>query len=109
MAIRSAGEGYEAVLKLNIGGIRHEQKAVRISGDSVKIVISADAVGYKFSVRDGESESCLGYGQSKFLSSETCGGFTGVMLGLYAVGNQNTVEFSDLCLKYTEEDKDDEV
>lgn len=99
LAIRRADAGYEAVLKLNIGGIRHEQKVVSISGDSAGLYIHADALGYQFYVKDGDRETSLGYGQAKFLSSEVCGGFTGVMLGLYAVG-KNSAEFSDLCLEY---------
>lgn len=99
IAIRHTDTEYEAVLKLNIGGIRHEQKTVKISGGSAGLIIRADAAGYQFYIKDGGSEIHLGYGQSKFLSSEVCGGFTGVMLGLYAVGN-NIAEFHDFYLQY---------
>ncbi len=102
IAVRKKISGYEAVLKLNIGGIRHEQGVVQLSGDSAKITVRADCFGYKFYVTDNGREIYLGYGQTKFLSSEVCGGFTGVMLGLYAVGD-NTAEFSNFCLEYKPE------
>ena len=40
-----------------------------------------------------------GGGQTKYLSSEVCGGFTGAMLGLYATGD-NKAEFTDFEVIY---------
>lgn len=102
IAVRKNNLGYEAVLKLNIGGIRHEQSVAALSGNSARFIVRADRFGYKFYVLDNSGETYLGYGQTKFLSSEVCGGFTGVMLGLYAVGN-NTAEFSGFSLEYRPE------
>lgn len=99
IAVRKNASGYEAALKLNLGGIRHEQSVIPLSGDGARLIVRADPFGYKFYASDGGAEKYLGYGQSKFLSSEACGGFTGVVLGLYAVGD-NTAEFSDFCLEY---------
>ena len=50
----------------------------------------------QLSEKDGEI--CLGSGQSKYLSSEVSGGFTGVVLGMYAVGGR--AEFSALDISY---------
>ncbi len=47
------------------------------------------------------SEIYLGSGRSKYLSSEVSGGFTGTMLGLYAVGNC-TAEFTGFSCKYSD-------
>ena len=41
----------------------------------------------------------LGNADCKYLSSEVCGGFTGTVIGLYAVGD-NTAEFTDFELNY---------
>jgi len=65
---------------LNIGGIKHRQNAVSISGDSAKLTITADNYGYSFFCGDVQ----LGYGSTKYLSSEVAEGFTGVMTGIYA-------------------------
>ena len=52
-------------------------------------------------VNDNGTTTSLGYGSAKYLSSEVSGGFTGVVLGLYAIGN-NTAEFTDFTINYTD-------
>ena len=48
---------------------------------------------------DNGTKTKLGYAQTKYLSTEVSSGFTGVVLGLYAVG-ENTSEFTDFRLEY---------
>ena len=98
-AIRACEGGFEAVLKLNIGGVKHIQNTVKLSCASAKLEIVSESVFYNFYVNDGGKRTHLGGGQSKYLSSEVSGGFTGVVLGLYAIGN-NTAEFTELDVKY---------
>lgn len=94
------GDGCSAVLMLNIGGIKHRQNAVKINGDSAQLIIRADCFGYKFfAVQDG-AETQLGYGSTKYLSSEVAEGFTGVMTGLYAV--KGDAEFTGFSCEYFE-------
>ncbi len=99
IAVRKSNEGYEAVLKLNIGNIKHIENTVSLSGSSAKLIIRADSQVYKFFVKENGDETGLGYAHSKYLSSEVSGGFTGVVIGLYAVGD-NTAEFSNLEIEY---------
>ncbi len=101
IAIKKNGEYYEAVLKLNIGDIKHIQNAVRLSDNKAQLVIKSDNFGYSFMVNDNGTTTSLGYGSAKYLSSEVSGGFTGVVLGLYAIGN-NTAEFTDFTINYTD-------
>ena len=101
IAIKKNGEYYEAVLKLNIGDIKHIQNAVRLSDNKAQLVIKSDNFGYSFMVNDNGTTISLGYGSAKYLSSEVSGGFTGVVLGLYAIGN-NTAEFTDFTINYTD-------
>ena len=89
----------EAVLKLNIGNVKHIQNAVTLSGNKAKLIIRSDSQVYNFYAVDGEKEIHLGCGLSKYLSSEVSGGFTGVVLGLYAVGN-NTAVFEGFSAEY---------
>ena len=98
IAINRAGNGFEAVLKLNIGGIKHTQTSVPLSSSSAKLRIVADNLFYNFYLGDKH----LGCGQSKYLTSEVSGGFTGVVIGLYSVG-ENTAEFVDFSLDYLKE------
>lgn len=96
--LRKTDSGFEAVLKLNIGGIKHIQTAVPVDSGSIKLRIVADNLFYNFYVGDTH----LGCGQTKYLTSEVSGGFTGVVIGLYAVGG-NTAEFENLAIDYREE------
>ena len=91
--------GWEAALKLNIGGVRHTQAVLPLSKGRARLVIRADSTTYKFYVNQSGVEHPLGEGRAKYLSSEVAGGFTGVMLGLYAVGEDRAV-FRDLRIEY---------
>lgn len=100
IAIRQNGDAFEAVLKLNIGGIKHLQAVVPISDNVVELKIKADNMNYQFLICENGKETYLGSGQTKYLSSEVSGGFTGVMLGLYAQ-NGGKVRFDDFELQYS--------
>lgn len=95
VALRKAENGYEAVLKLNIGGIKHVQSRIPVSGESGTLKVVADNLHYHFYFGD----TYLGSGQTKYLTSEVSGGFTGVIAALYAVGD-NTAVFTDFSLEY---------
>ena len=131
--------GIIAQLKLNIGGIKHIERAVNhavlrsstpetikhglpANKKRAKLIIRSDNLKYDFYVQfpseisevadeaagsnlslaqNHSSEIYLGSGRSKYLSSEVSGGFTGTMLGLYAVGNC-TAEFTGFSCKYSD-------
>ena len=96
IAVRKTETGFEAVLKLNIGGIKHIQAAIPISSGRARLRIKGDNLLYKFFVGD----TGLGCGQTKYLSSEVSGGFTGVVIGLYAAGD-NAAEFENFGIEYS--------
>lgn len=99
--------GYEIVLRLNIGGIHHEQAVIPCSCGSAVLSVCSHDTDYDFyampsdtgSKKDTCDREYLGSAQAKYLSSEVSEGFTGVVLGLYAVG-ENTAEFTDLIINY---------
>ncbi|MBP3854968.1 MAG: glycoside hydrolase family 43 protein [Ruminiclostridium sp.] len=95
IAVRRTDKGFEAVLRLNIGGIKHEQATVYIPDGSADISVAADNLSYVFMVNG----LMIGSADTKYLSSEVCGGFTGTVIGLYATG-QNTADFTDYEIKY---------
>lgn len=99
IALRKQGDQSEVFLKLNIGGIKHIQTVYPILGDTAWLKIKADHFNYYFYVCEGEKETCLGIGQAKYVSTEVSGGFTGVMLGLYALG-KNTATFTNFEVAY---------
>lgn len=99
IAVRKGENGYEAVLKLNIGNIRHEESAVKLSEGKATLIIRSENQIYHFYVQTETTKIHLGDGLSKYLSSEVSGGFTGVVLGLYAQGG-NTAEFENFSAEY---------
>ncbi len=99
VAVRKCEDGFEAVLKLNIGNIKHVQTAIPLATGKASLIIRSDSQVYNFYVDNGEKEIHLGCGLAKYLSSEVAGGFTGVVLGLYAQGN-NTAVFENFKAEY---------
>lgn len=99
IALRKSETGFEAVLKLNIGGIKHTQSIAAVNGNSAALIIKGDNYNYNFSVCDGTEEIYLGSGQVKYLTSEVSGGFTGVLTGLYSIG-ENSAEFTEFKCSY---------
>jgi alpha-N-arabinofuranosidase len=98
---RKTDEGYEAILRLNIGGIKHIQSSVPLSGSKARLIIEGDNLFYTFKVQEGENDPVtLGGGSTKYITSEVSGGFTGAMIGLYAVNG--IAEFEGFELKYKE-------
>ena len=97
--IRKKEDCYEAVLKLNIGGIKHEQAVIPLDSNKAKLKVIANNYTYNFFIVDGDKEIQLGYGNTKYLTSEVSGGFTGTMTGIFAVGN-NTAKFTNFDCSY---------
>lgn len=101
-----SAEGIKAVLRFHVGD------AIMVAGeyvfdpaaDAEQQAVQLKAVtkeeSYEFYVIDGTKEVFLGKAQAKYLSSEVAGGFTGVVMGLYAVDEQeNWAEFRNFCWK----------
>ncbi|MGN0980119.1 MAG: hypothetical protein ACI4PT_07290 [Candidatus Avoscillospira sp.] len=101
LALRREGEKTFAVLKLNLGGVKHLENQVELPSDSAELIVRGDNLTYRFYVSEEAGERYLGQGRAKSLSSEVSGGFTGVVLGLYAVGG-NTAAFTGFRLTYSE-------
>ena len=98
VAIRKTDSGYEVILRLNIGGIRHIENSVLLSDGNAELIVRSDNYNYNFFVKENDKEIHLGCGGTKYLSSEVCEGFTGVINALYAVGG--TAEFTQFRCEY---------
>lgn len=99
VAIRKNEDIYEAILRLNIGGIHHIEKSVKLPDNGTILMITGTNLAYEFAVMVNGERIPLGSAMTKYLSSEVAEGFTGTMAGLYAVGN-NTAKFTDFKLEY---------
>ena len=102
IAIRKFGFMRFAVLRLNIGGIKHVAKEVLLPGKEAWLKVEADHNEYRFFITGSaapEGFMLLGSARTKYLSSEVSSGFTGTMVGLYATGDVKGI-FSEFELKY---------
>jgi alpha-N-arabinofuranosidase len=92
---------YQVKLRLNVGDIKYEKAVVPASRSEVLLRIRSNSMNYTFSFIEDGKETVLGTGQTRYLSSEVAGGFTGVLLGLYSQGSHSGLfnEFHDFeCL-----------
>lgn len=76
-----------------IGSLISSEKQVAVLSDKVKLLIKADRNFYYFYYAKPSTAklTLIGKGETKYLSTEVAGGFTGVYFGLYcsAVGKQS--------------------
>ncbi|HYY12642.1 MAG TPA: hypothetical protein VE781_17025, partial [Kineosporiaceae bacterium] len=75
-------------LRRRIGSLVADGPPVDVPEGPVTLVVRCTPWTYAFSVAgaDGAPDTPVGTGEAFYLSSEVAGGFTGVYLGLYAVG-----------------------
>lgn len=101
LAIRQMDDQFEAILRLNVGDIKSVQKIIPIEMNRrAQMLVHASHERYSFSIQLDEQNIHLGTAQTKYLSSEVAGGFTGVIIGLYAVGEGSAAEFSKFACEY---------
>ena len=68
-----------------IGDIRHEDHVIALpQGESSALLCNTSNFTYNFSAKTHSADIDLGGAQTKFLSTELAGNFTGVVIGLYA-------------------------
>ncbi len=101
LALRRREDALEAILRLNVGDIKSVERRIMLNGDAAaKLLIRSGHERYHFFlVEDGE-EIALGTAQTRYLSSEVAGGFTGVLIGLYAVGEGTEAAFVEFECAY---------
>ncbi|MBE6861663.1 MAG: glycoside hydrolase family 43 protein [Ruminococcus sp.] len=97
---KSADGSARVLLRLNIGDVKSVQNAVTVKSESARLIVRSDSFNYSFFVQDGETEAMLGKAQTRYLSSEVAGGFTGVVMGLYSVGDGSMARFSEFRCEY---------
>jgi xylan 1,4-beta-xylosidase len=84
---KSGGKRF-LVVKLQFGSTLYRSEKIRLKPGPVNLKIRGEKSSFSFSYSQGSADFLeLEKVDSKFLSSETVGGFTGVYVGLYATGN----------------------
>lgn len=102
LAIRKTDKGYEVIERLNVGDIKSVENSHDVDSGDVKLIIDANNYNYNFSVLIGDEKIHLGTAQTKYVSTEIAGGFTGVFIGLYAydADSNNNAEFTNFKIEY---------
>ena len=91
IGIQQKEDSYYAFLRVQIGNIVTVRKEVLLCGACAKLQIHSKIQSYEFQVVDQDKTYSLGTVDNRYLSSEVCGGFTGIVIGLYA---QTTNDFN---------------
>jgi len=97
LLVRQSGGKRVAVARLRFGNVVHDSNPVVLKPGPVYLKITGAGTSFSFHCsQDNKSFTELISVGSKFLSSETAGGFTGVYVGLYATGNgKASTSFAD--------------
>jgi len=104
VALRQAEDSYEVIERLCIGDVKSIESIHKLGTQAeVNLNIQMDNMDYTFSVTSQSSSYVLGKGMTRYLSSEVAGGFTGVVIGLYAYSEaeSNTARFKDFKCVYS--------
>ena len=85
------------VLRYQLGELEHIEKVIPVPSGKVKLQITGEAEHYIFSYAVGDSQFVeIDRMNTKYLSTETVGGFTGMVIGMYATSptdSKNTATF----------------
>ncbi|OWR26509.1 glycoside hydrolase 43 family protein [Saccharibacillus sp. O23] len=101
LALRRGSAGCEAILRLNVGDIKSVERRVALNETrTTKLRIRSGHERYHFFLVQGDREIAMGTAQTRYLSSEVAGGFTGVLIGLYAVGEGTESAFVEFECAY---------
>ena len=94
-------EGKRAVLRFTVGCVSERKAEISLEpGEKAGLQVVAEDDEYRFSLLKGGNEIFMGLGNCHYLSSETAGGFTGVMFGMYAIDPEGRkAVFTDLMMK----------
>ncbi|HBH95835.1 MAG TPA: glycoside hydrolase family 43 protein [Ruminococcaceae bacterium] len=93
LAVSKSDSGAVISGVINIGGIPVKMNEITVSGKKAELMIKAEAQIYKLYGKDGEQWRQLAAMESKYLSSEVCEGFTGVIIGIFCEDDSENADF----------------
>lgn len=92
LMVEKIGEERYVNAKLDFGMITHESEKKLLKPGPVYLKIQGETTTFAFSFSQGDDDyQTIEKINSKFLSSESVGGYTGVYVGLYATGNGKAI------------------
>ncbi len=96
--VKQLADGKQAVvLRYQLNELTHTEKEVILPQEKVQLRVKGSNEIYSFEyATNGKDFKELGRMNTRYISTETAGGFTGIMLGLYAVsGSQTSKAYAD--------------
>ena len=83
-------DGFSIVVRQRVSELRAERARFRVEGEAAALRVRAQAESYHFEWAGREGWGELAVVSTRHLSTELAGGFTGVLLGLYATSPSRT-------------------
>ncbi len=101
--LRQTGGSRQLVRRTVLGTLVHEDSVVLPDAGDVTLLVQGEPLVYRFAAECGDVYTDMGVLESRFLSTELAGNFTGVMLALYAedVSPDRWAEFRNFTLRNT--------
>lgn len=91
LAILKSSDGYRVIERICIGNIKTMEAEYYLGNiNHTSIIIESNSQEYRFYIKSDNQKVFLGTGLTRYLSSEVAGGFTGVIIGLYAFNPDST-------------------
>ncbi|MNE76079.1 hypothetical protein D3C80_1722920 [compost metagenome] len=102
LAVIQDQDGCRVIERLNIGDVKSVEHTAELNDtQEATLIIKSAAERYSFFLKQADGgELPLGTAHTKYLSSEVAGGFTGVLIGLYACGEGASAGFTDFVCDY---------
>ncbi len=100
LAFTNENDIRQVIFRLRVGDVENVKKAVTLPDGikEAKLSVISDPDRYHFYCNVNGVKELLGSARTKYLSSEVAGGFTGVVMGMYAVDEEERwAEFKDFC------------
>ena len=97
--VQRAENGFKVSGIITVGGVRLSCKEMTVSDSSIKLKIVTEPMSYALFAFDGSKWEQLGGMDSKYLSTEVCEGFTGVIIGIYCEDDGDEPEFVEFEIK----------
>lgn len=90
----------KVMLRVKVGDAQAVLQTIAVEENEVQLEVESTAADYHFYCRTAGERRYLGKARTKYLSSEVAGGFTGVVMGMYAIDADGSwAEFKDLIWK----------
>lgn len=84
LTVEKSADGYLVKGIINVGGVEIKMGEIALKSEKISLKISAEAQSYKlYALNEKGEQQQLAAMESKYISTEVCEGFTGVIIGIF--------------------------